>query len=297
VEQEASLCALARHNFSVLGRHQVTVHHQSAESFLKELPHPVDVIYLDPARRKESQKVVLLADCSPDLAQLLPLLKQKAKRILIKTSPLLDITAALHDLPGTTEVWVLAVNNEVKEVLYLVDTEKGGEPRIHAINLQAGQEAHFSFLRAEEEQAEAPLSGPLQYVYEPHAALMKAGAFKYLAQALGVSKLHQHSHLYTSDAWLPHFPGRAFVLKAQVPAAKKHLINLVPEGKANLTVRNFPMKTEELRKKLGIKEGGETYLLATTLMDGSRKILVCEKVPSSKREGLRSEAEGKSPKK
>jgi hypothetical protein len=277
VEQQEPLAEIARHNFPLLGKAHIQVHHSTAQAFLEEFAKPLDLIYLDPARRKEGAKVFFLADCEPDVAALIPLMLERAAQVLIKTSPVLDISAALHDLPGTTGVWVVAVDNEVKEVLYLVEREANTPPRIHAIHLYKGKEERFAFTQEEEGSATARFSLPKEYLFEPNAAVLKAGAFKSIGLAYGLEKLHPHTHLYTADHPVGDFPGRRFRIVSQLRVDKKAVKAMLPEGKANLSIRNFPMKTEDLRKKLQLKEGGPHYLFATTLMDGSRQLLVCEK--------------------
>jgi THUMP domain-like len=286
VERQAVLCALARHNFGVLGASQIAVHEVEALAFLQAGP-VADAVYLDPARRDAAQrKVFRLADCEPSLAQLWPWLSAVAPVILLKTSPLLDIEAALGELnalaPGAVQqVVVLAVNGEVKEVLYKLrtaDQPSLTQPPIRAVNLTKAGPEELAFVRANEARAIAPLALPGRFIYEPNAAILKAGAFKTVAERFGLRKLHPHTHLYTADQLVPNFPGRVFALAGTSKMTRKDLHNWLPEGKANLTVRNFPLGVAEIRQKLNLHEGGDVYLFATTLMDQSRAILVCHKV-------------------
>ena len=277
VEQQALLSEIAQHNFSVLGAGPIQTHTTTAETFLATLHEPVDCFYLDPARRDvHARKVFQLADSSPNILALQEVLLAKAPTVLLKTAPLLDIDATVKALGTVAQVYVVAVNGEVKEVLYLLSRENPADPLITAVNVGRPDEP-FSFYRAQEAEAEATYSEPLRYLYEPHAALMKAGAFKLIAQRLGLHKLHPNTHLYTSDRRVSDFPGRTFVCEVVVPYQKKAVRNHLPHSKANITARNFPDSVASIRKKLGLKDGGDTYLLATTLSDGKSGILVARK--------------------
>lgn len=278
VEQDESLATLARHNFSVLGASSIRVHAVSAEAFLNSLSEPVDAIYLDPARRDaHSRKVFQLADSTPDVLELQDKLLAKVATVLLKTAPLLDIQATVQMLKNVSQVHVVAVRNEVKEVLHRLERGCTGESEITAVNLQSSSEEAFSFLRSEEAQAKVTYTDPLTYLYEPHAALMKAGAFKLIAQRFGLDKLHPNTHLYTSNQLVPHFPGRAFRCRAVVPYQKKAIRKLLSEAQANITTRNFPDAVATVRKKLGLNDGGDVYLFAVRLANEQLRIIITEK--------------------
>ncbi|MDR2627459.1 MAG: class I SAM-dependent methyltransferase [Dysgonamonadaceae bacterium] len=276
VERQAQLCALARHNFAVLGLDRITVVHNEAERYLQQM-HPVDCIYLDPARRgKRGNKVAGLADCEPDILRLKTLLTEKAPVTLLKLSPMLDITMALRDLPETSEVHVLSVDNDCKELLFLLKRENAEEPLIHCVNLgkKPGQAA-FTFRRSEEQALPPDGTSSLgEYLYEPNVSLLKAGAYKVLSRFFDVYKLHRDSHLYTSDRLIPDFPGRVFRVECVFPLNRQELkVHLQGISRAHITVRNFPSSVDDLRKKLKISPGGSVYLFATTLGDG-RKVII-----------------------
>ncbi|MGB3851874.1 MAG: class I SAM-dependent methyltransferase [Tunicatimonas sp.] len=279
VEQDEALANLARHNFAVLGASSVRVHAVTAETFLIDFPEPIDAIYLDPARRDaQSRKVFQLADSTPDVLALQDDLLAKATSVLIKTAPLLDIPATLRVLKYVSQVHVVAVRNEVKEVLYRLDRGYAGEPSVTAVDLQSSSEEPFTFLRSEETSAVATYADPLTYLYEPHAALMKAGAFKLIAQRFGLSKLHPNTHLYTSDQPVPNFPGRTFRCRAVLPYRKKALPAYLPALKANVSTRNFPDPVATVRKRLGLVDGGNVYLFATRLKNGQLRLIITEKL-------------------
>ena len=280
VEQNPELSETVQFNFEKLGISNVTFFPENASVFLADFTGQADCIYLDPARRgNANQKVHLLEDCEPDILKMLPELRRKAKTILLKTAPLLDINLAIAQLKTVEKIWVVAVENECKEVLYQIGQTENSDPEITAVNLQPKtQNASFSFRKSAEESAEVQYSDPLNFIYEPNAAIMKAGAFRQIAQRFGLKKLHRNSHLYTSENLIPDFPGRSFKLKTLGKYSKKVLLNLIPEKKANITVRNFPETVAQIRQKTGLKEGGNLYLFATTDFHHQPVILICEKV-------------------
>lgn len=279
VERREELAAVARHNFNALGLQQAEVLHGDGPSLLQGT---FDLLYLDPARRDaKGGKVVALSDCEPDISALKSKLFEHAPMLLVKLSPMLDITLALKQLPETNEVHVVSVDNECKELLFLLSAENvTQEPRIHCVNLRGnGQDQRFEFSREEEQQASCRLATePRNFLYEPNASLLKAGAFSILTQAFDLQKLHPNSHLYTSERLVVDFPGRTFCIEsffsAHPSAWKTPLAGI---SKANVAVRNFPETVDALRKKTKLKDGGETYLFATTLQDGRRVLIKCSK--------------------
>lgn len=280
VERRADLAAIASLNFKSLGLTEAQVLHGDGPSMLNE---HFDLLYLDPARRDaKGGKVVALGDCEPDIAALKPKLLQYATMVLVKLSPMLDISLALQELPETTEIHVVSVDGECKELLFLLSAENNAqEPRIHCVNLRGnGLDQRFEFSRNEEQHAICRLADkPQHYLYEPNASVLKAGAFSILTQAFDLHKLHPNSHLYTSETLVVDFPGRAFsvesVFSAHFKDLKTHLAGLT---KANITTRNYPDSVADLRKKTKLKEGGDTYLFATTLQDGRKVLVKCSKV-------------------
>jgi 16S rRNA G966 N2-methylase RsmD len=239
------------------------------------------LIYLDPARRNEQGgKVVLLQDCEPNILEIKDLLFQKANKILLKTSPMLDIDLAVNSLQNVSKVWVVAVDNEVKELLFLIEKNHTQEPELLAVNLSSKQKetSIFSFKKSEETTCEIEYHLPKQYLYEPNAALMKIGAFKSIAVKYSLKKIHSNSHLYTSDELVNDFAGRVFEIKAIESLDKKRLLLFLPEKKANISVRNFPLTVKQIREKIGVQDGGNVYLIATTNSENQKIVLVCEKV-------------------
>lgn len=282
VERFPVYCEAARHNFQVLGADNITVRNENSVDIVSDLPE-VDVFYLDPARRGEGNKrVFALSDCEPDLPRLLPLLLQKAPRVIAKLSPMADLQQTESLLPGTVSIHVLSVRNECKELLFDIRREATvPNPPIYCVDFTAAGTEH-SFTFTVEEERNAPLALATQvstYLYEPNASILKAGAFKSVAQQYGLEKLHVSSHLYTSDTLVTGFPGRMFRVEKVIPFSNKVCKSITKEmPQANITVRNFPMSVDELRKKTKIQEGGDVYLFATTLSDGGKVLVVCRKV-------------------
>lgn len=278
IEKLEELNALAKHNFGILKAKKINLFHSSAEDYLESEKGCSDVYFIDPARRDEAnQKVFQIEDCTPDLNLIIPLLLDKKAETLIKLSPLLDITKAVEVLPNVKEVHVLSVKNECKELLFRISPEFNGISKRIAVNLINGKTEYFEF-SDEEEEVVPNFSRPKAFIYEPNASIMKAGGFNAISNAQRVNKLHRNSHLYTSESLVANFPGRKFKIVAQTVLNKKKLKPFLEQGKANITVRNYPLSVKEIRSKTGIKEGGNVYLFATTLMDGSLATLVCEKV-------------------
>ena len=278
VEREALLCELADHNFKALGL-PVRVHHASAEEFLFSITEEFDVIYIDPARRDaNNKKLFLLKDCEPDIRNLLPELLKKGKKVLIKASPMLDIHQVEDQLEPVKEIHIIAVANEVKEVLYLLERGWQGSTKIATVNLNKDTgvtEDSFTLTRNEERGALVSYSHPQKYLYEPNKAVLKAGAFKSIASRFDLVKLHPNSHLYSSEK-LINFPGRVFECLELVPYQKKALLKSLPDKKANITTRNFPDTVQAIRKRTGIKEGGNTFIFATTNIDDKLMMIICK---------------------
>lgn len=278
IERFSDYAEAARQNYEVLKANNITVLNGDGEQLIAEVRN-VDVFYIDPARRGEGNKrVFALTDCEPDLVVLLPRLFEYAPKVIAKISPMADISQTLSLLPNTAEVHVLSVRNECKELLFVID--RGLNPnatsRITCTNLKSdGGSEQFIFTQ-EEEQLACPTFAKAVgcYLYEPNASILKAGAFKILTQRFPVKKLHTNSHLYTSDEFVPDFPGRSFKVEETLPfssALCKSINKTIPQ--ANIAVRNFPLPVDTLRKKTKIKDGGEIYLFATTL-SGDNKVIV-----------------------
>lgn len=278
VERQEELSDLARHNFSVLNT-KIEVHNEAAEDYLNHC-EPKDCIFIDPARRDEhGRKTVSIADCTPNVADLQELLLLKAEKVMVKLSPMLDISKALEMLHHVKEVHVVAVANECKELDFILERGYQGEIQFVCVNLLTEQ-PEVRFTMDEERNSSGKLAeSVLKYLYEPNPAVMKAGCFKLLTQRFDVFKLHKNSNLYTSEDLISDFPGRIFEVEGWAPYNKKVKQALLHEvDKASIAVRNFPLSVADLRKTLKISDGDEWFLFATTLK-GEQKILIKTKKP------------------
>ena len=291
VERNPDLVAAARHNFAALGAANIGAVEADAADFLAgsigmagSRPDTAgdryDLIFLDPARRDDRQKRVFrLEDCEPNVLSIKELLLERADRVLLKTAPMLDLNLAAEQLQSVSRIWVVSVDNEVKEVLYLLEKNA---PLVADIPVEAvclgGKTRVFRFTRAEEKAAAAQYARPQHYLYEPDAAVLKAGAFKSFATRLGMAKLHPNAHLYTSETIIPGVPGRSFAIHAVLKHDRKAVREALPSGKANIAVRNFPDSPERVRQQLGLVDGGHWYLFGTTDLDGRKVLILCTRV-------------------
>jgi 16S rRNA G966 N2-methylase RsmD len=276
-EINADLSEIVKHNYKVLDVTNITCLNENGIDALKSIDKQFDWIYIDPSRRDDSKnKVFLLSDCTPNVKTFKGLFFKYAKNVMIKTSPLLDIYATKNDLEHVRELHIVAINNEVKELLWVLERDYEDELKIKTINLTKPKNEIFEFNYNEESTVEVEFSEPLTYLYEPNSAVLKAGAFNIISNTLRVSKLHKHSHLYTSKQ-LIDFPGRRFKIEKVLPFNKKEFAKL-GINKANVTTRNFPISVSNIRKKLKIKDGGSSYLFFTTDINNSKIIILCTKV-------------------
>jgi hypothetical protein len=261
IEPNETLSAIAAHNHRLLGASILHVR-QTAEEYLKANTKRADLFFIDPSRRSESKKVFKLADCQPNIAALQDVLFFFSNFILTKASPLLDIQQALRELKHVAKVVVVSVENECKELLFLQKLDFEGEPIIDTVNLsnEGAIVERFLFAASEEKSATVVFSPPLDYLYEPNASILKSGAFKLVAEKFGLRKLQANTHLYTSPNLFTDFPGRVFIIEALNPTLQMFK-ELLPDGKANVATRNYPLSAQELKKKLKLKDGGEKFVI------------------------------------
>ena len=294
VEQNTELCEIAEHNFRVLGLN-IKVNNAESVEFLKAMP-AVSCIYIDPARRDvKGKKTADLSLCSPNLLEIRDVLLEKCDTLLIKLSPMFDISSALEVFPECRQVHVVSVKNECKELLLLVEGGFCGETEIVCVDLDelgisvqtSGEPSLLELSRVQPEITSVAsnlkkekgeiisYSSPKVYLYEPNASIMKAGLFKTVANRYNVQKLHPSTHLYTSEELVEDFPGRSFKVERVTKVQRKEIQDI---EKANLSTRNFPGNVADLRKKLKLKDGGDTYIFACTLNDNSKVLIVTEKL-------------------
>jgi len=281
VEQNPLLCELALYNFHKLKNDNILVISDKSENYINTYDKNVSAIFIDPARRNEQKgKVFIWSDCEPDITTLQNSLLDKAEEVLIKASPMLDITASLATLNQVKQVHVVAVKNECKEVLYKLSRKfTHGPIEIKTINFtNANKFQTFDFTREEEHETTADFGEPRKFLFEPNAAIMKAGAFNMIAKRFNLTKLHPHTQLYSSNDLVNSFPGRVFKIENVVPYNKKTLLKYVTQKKANIAVRNFPDDVNAIRKKTGIKPGGDQYIFGTTVHDNQKVMIIGRKL-------------------
>ena len=277
IERNERLCDIATANFSLLGLKQAKVMNGNSEELLDSLPH-LDWIYVDPARRDgDGRKVVALSDCEPNIAELD--LLSKAGMAMVKCSPMLDITLACRQLGCVSSVHIVSVNNECKELILILGSNDFTGLATHCVNIQKDGIQEFSFTQNDEEIAATSYCSEVgKYLYEPNASIQKAGCPNSLSARCHVDKLHPNSHLYTSGTLAHNFPGRIFEVIEVMGFSKADIKKIQALQKANITVRNFPESVQLLRKRLKLADGGDNYIFATTLNDGSKALIVCKKV-------------------
>lgn len=272
-ELDNALSSIVSHNFEVLQQKNITCFVGDGLEGIKN--NFYDVIYADPSRRnQEKGKVFYLRDCLPNIPKHLPTLFSSSKKIMLKVSPMLDISIGIDELQTVYEIHIIAVKNEVKELLMLLTEEKPQEITIKTINFTTDDVQTLDFRWRQ--PAIATYCEPQSYLYEPNAALYKSGAFDFISEHFGIDKLASNTHLYTSDRNID-FPGRRFRIIQRIPYQKTAMRSL-KNSKANITTRNFPEPVAQIRKKWKINSGGETYLFFVTLASKHKEVLVCEKI-------------------
>ncbi len=275
-ELNADLSQIVKHNFEVLKATNIDYIHGDSTEILEQLNERFDCIYIDPSRRNDAKgKVFMLADCLPNVVDLQDFYFQFTNTILIKTAPILDLHAGLLELKNVAEIHIVAVENEVKELLWKIEKNFDASPEIIAVNIEKEKQTITKIESTKSYLAKYSL--PKKYLYEPNASLMKSGGFEAVSELFSVGKLHQHSHLYTSDA-LIEFPGRKFQIDAIVSFQKKEISQYIQGKKMNVSTRNFPIKPEEIKKKYKITDGGAIFAFFTTNMNNEKIILLCTKI-------------------
>lgn len=280
VEPDHALQRLAQFNHQLLGVHHVLYDPSRAEDFLEAAADKrarFAAIYIDPSRRKSTRKVFSFSDCTPDVTALQRQISKLTDVLMVKASPMLDLQLALQQLTYVQRVVVLAVDNEVKELLFVTKNGFETETTYSAINISHSGTVAFDFLYSEEMAALPSFSHALRFLYEPNAALMKAGAFRLVATRYGLSKLHANTHLYTSDVNCENFPGRVFKVLAPVKPDRGSIMEFFPDTKANIIIRNYTTTPDELKRRLRLSDGGERYLIGFTSHKGP-SLVVAERL-------------------
>ena len=290
VERDAHLCELATHNLALLGKRNATVINDDATNFLNaQHSHPAVggpfcLIFLDPARRDtHGARTYALADCTPDVTTMMDELLRRSSHVLLKLSPMLDWRKAIADLAPhhVEEIHIVAVDNECKELLLLLSAPTTSPPRLTCTDIHSRDGSRTIYCPSPTcpvDSATASMN-PGQYLYEPNAAVMKAGCFHELTTDFGITQLAPNSHLFTSPTLVENFPGRSFHITAVTTMNKRDLQSTLGHLKrANIAVRNFPLSAEELHRRLKLADGGTDYIFATTLSNGGHIVVLCTKM-------------------
>jgi hypothetical protein len=275
-EINPELSEIVSHNFKQLKAININCIEGDSLKTLEQLNQKFSWIYIDPSRRNDSKgKVFMLKDCLPNVPDLQDTYFEYSDNILIKTAPILDISAGLQELKNVKQIHIVALDNEVKELLWIIEKDYNGEISIKTVNFTKQNKEVFDFNMNSE--SEVNYGFPKKYLYEPNSAVMKSGGFNQIASFFSVDKLHKNSHLYTSDE-LIDFPGRAFQIEKIVNCSKNDMIENFSNQKMNVTVRNFPDTVENIRKKWKIKDGGNQYSFFTTDKNENKIALICTKI-------------------
>jgi len=276
-EINKDLSEIVKHNFEQLQVENCTFYADDSENVLKESNQKWDWIYIDPSRRNDAKgKVFMLKDCLPNVPESLDFYFEKSDSVLIKTAPLLDISAGLSELKFVKNIHIIALENEVKELLFEIHNHYSGEITIKTANILKDKTETFDFILGDE--MNLPFYHlPQKYLYEPNSAIMKSGGFDEVSILFNINKLHKHSHLYTSDE-LIDFPGRAFEIEKAISYSKTDMKTELQNKQANVTTRNFPDTVENIRKKWKIKNGGNLYCFFTTDKNDNKIVLICRKI-------------------
>ena len=275
IEQNKALSEIANENFKLLKVQNIKTLNSTAEEFIQTTKVKADIVYIDPSRRNENQRVFKLDECLPNIIELAPEIFKISDKILVKTAPLLDIKQTLKDLKNVTQVWVISVNNDCKEVLYLLEKDKAIEPILNTINLTKNKQ-EYSFNYLFELNSSVDYSSPESYLYESNASILKAGAFNSICNQFNLKKIAINSHLYTSNNLIENFPGRTFKIEKTITYSTKEFKKLGIK-KANVNCRNFKNNVEETKKKLQLKDGGNYYIFATTDNNNKPILIICVK--------------------
>ncbi|PHR71001.1 MAG: SAM-dependent methyltransferase [Lutibacter sp.] len=275
-EINEQLSKISKHNFQIFNATNIKITQENGLDYLKNYTEKFDWIYIDPSRRNDIKgKVFLLKDCLPNVPENIDFLFENSDNILIKNSPILDISSAINELKFVKEIHIVAIQNEVKELLFILEKNYKNSIQIKTINIQKNNNQLFDFELNKECIPTYNLTK--KYLYEPNVSILKSGGFNEVSSQFKIDKLHPNSHLYTSEK-LIEFPGRKFEIKHLISFDKKQLKKLIPSGKANITTRNFPQTVAQIRKKTKLKDGGNQYLFFTTDINEKHIVLICDKV-------------------
>lgn len=275
VEMQPQLCAISSENYKCLGLNHVQVVCSDGVGYLHQMEH-ADLIFIDPARRDQhGARTYGIADCTPNVLEIIDEMLEKADRVMIKLSPMLDWQKAVSDIGRVSEVHIVSVANECKELLLEVKNGKGEKVKVFCVN----DDQVFSYEIGELHPFTLSPLHPFTFLYEPNASIMKAGCFQLIEHRFGITQPDANSHLFLSEQKVEGFPGRGFVIERVSTMNKRELKDaLAGVDKANIATRNFPLSVADLRKRLKLKDGGDVYIFATTDAKKGHLVMVCRKI-------------------
>ncbi|WP_073021717.1 THUMP-like domain-containing protein [Flavobacterium micromati] len=275
-ELDSELSEIVKHNFKQLNITNISCYAGDSAQTLKTLDRKWDAIYIDPSRRNDVKgKVFMLKDCLPNVPENLEFYFKYSTAIFVKTAPLLDISAGISELKLVKTIYIIAIDNEVKELLWELEASFSGNTTIKTINILKDSSEKFDFI-LNNLKTNVPYCLPQKYLYEPNSAIMKSGGFDEVSAFFNINKLHKHSHLYSSDILKP-FAGRTFIIQQSILYHKTEMKSFLANKQANITTRNFPESVESIRKKWKIRDGGNIYCFFTTDMNNEKIVLICTK--------------------
>jgi len=279
VERQVQLVSCFRHNGSLKGLKNIDYIDGDGVDYHEKSDQQFDVIYLDPARRGgDDEKVYAIESCEPDVSAIQTTLSEKAEKVMVKLSPMLDITHTLSQLQHVTEVHVVAVENECKELLFILDKNFSEEPMIKTVNIEKGRTQFFQFHQSTEKQMKARIGAVAEYLYEPNTALLKSGAFKIPTDCFDLWKLDEHTHLYSSNELRDQFPGKIYHVEKIYTANKKAIKNNLKDLKVSVKTRNYPDTVASIRKKFNLKDGNDRYVFFCKVKN-EKVVVECTKAP------------------
>lgn len=279
VEVNASLAEITEFNFGLFEK-KIHAHNTSAESFLTQTNKLFDVIYIDPSRRDSlKNRVFGIEEYQPNILELYDQLVEKGREVVVKISPMVDIKHTLRQLPDTHKVQVVAVDNEVKEILFYLKSDVENEPVIETWNLSNSKiEQFFGFIYSDESSSKSVIEPPMKYLYEPNSAIRKSGAFNLIGNQFGLSKLERNTHLYTSNEYDPEFHGRVFEVEELIKPNKKEVGKRFKDGKVNVISKNFPIGANLIKKKFNLHDGGKDFLIFCEVIEMGKIGLHCKAI-------------------
>lgn len=283
VERMPEISQAVNYNAKILGLNNVIAENVDCCEFIEQTNIHFDVAFIDPARRGNSgQRLFALSDCEPDVTAIIDVIKKKCDKLIIKASPMLDVSQVQRELPEISEIYAIGTPQECKEVVAILDfTTKVEFVNIHAVTLTKDETIKFSFGQNDELNSSPNYKIPQEqeYLYEPFPAVMKVAPFRLLSKKYNVSKLHNNTHLYTSQVYIKDFPGEIFKIDRIIPFASKEIKKFSAQYPCiNVATRNFLMSTDDLRRKLKVKDGGENKVFGCVVADGSRQLVVVSKL-------------------